>query len=240
MDQLEFEVPSSPPATRLSSPPHRLTTARTLHPFPPTLLPLLSQSLNSSPLDFSLFVTHPPAPFAPTAGSAWTKLGEASYSEVFTSVGEDGENLVIKIIPIAADQASSSGAGKGDDVELPFMSDAASVMREIEMSRMVGGDKFPVAGFVKFKGYVLLTDLQYTCDLVHSPDNRVRFAARLLCKARTRPPSSTSGTCSRPRKTLHVMIRYDQVSRRSDFWHRCDRELNPRPQTSSPRRRPTP
>ncbi|KAL8283760.1 hypothetical protein RQP46_005555 [Phenoliferia psychrophenolica] len=155
VDELESDEEYAPPSRSSApspSPPRRADPARTQHDFPPTLLPLLTQTLNSSPLDFTSFVAHPPAPFAATAGSAWTKLGEASYSEVFASVGEDGETLVIKIIPVSASRTQSDEVGASDVDELPFMSEAASVLRELEMGRMVGGDEFPVTGFVKFRG----------------------------------------------------------------------------------------
>lgn len=137
----------------LPSRPLPLAPLSTPHSFPETLRPLLSLTLSPTPFDFTSFVENPPAPFASGAGGTWRKIGEASFSEVFASVGEDGEELVIKIIPISAQDDGAAAGESGEEGDaLPFMSEWKSVMREIQVGELVGGDKKPMEGFVKFKG----------------------------------------------------------------------------------------
>lgn len=134
--------------------------ASSCHTFPSLLSPLLSSSSNtlSAPYDFSSFVRAPPAPFAAcsfASPATWRKIGEASYSEVFSSVGEDGEEMVIKVIPVAARElAKGEEVEDGLDEEMPYMSDWSSVTREIAVSGLVGGATAEegVSGFVGFRG----------------------------------------------------------------------------------------
>lgn len=134
------------------------TSSGTLFPtltqeiFPQSLLPLLSISGHpAAALDFTSFVRHPPSPFALAADvheASWDKIGEASYSEVFRSWGKNGEELVIKIIPI-----SDGTELAREDGELPYLSEYAAVMREIEVGKLLGGsDDNGNEGFVRFEG----------------------------------------------------------------------------------------
>ncbi|KAI5476367.1 serine/threonine protein kinase Haspin [Pseudohyphozyma bogoriensis] len=167
-------IPTRPPVSRqlerpASPPPVRQAPTRTKHTFPKALLPLLQSSLNpTAALDFTSFVTSPPSPFS--TGTEWTKIGEASYSEVFSSKGEDGDDLVIKIIPV------STGVELGDD--MPFASEHESVLREFEVSRLVGGKETGIEGFVGFKGAFIVQGA-YPSELLGQWD---------VFKAAQRPP----------------------------------------------------
>jgi hypothetical protein len=73
-------------------------------------------------------------------------------------MGEDGGEVVLKIIPI------SSGEIEGEEEEMPYMSEAAAVRREIEVSQLLGGENVETGeegmkGFVRFKGCVVLSFL---------------------------------------------------------------------------------
>lgn len=124
-------------------------------PFPTVLSPLLAATLAPDaprPFDFTSFVESPLAPFAvpSTAEAPWRKIGEASYSEVFSTSSVEGEEMVVKIIPIASIDAS----GDEGDADVPFSSDWQAVKREIEISHSLGGDdeQTRIEGFVRFKG----------------------------------------------------------------------------------------
>lgn len=141
-DELESEEAGDPlSAIRPSS-----------HGFPALLDPLLSATNQSHPLDFTSFISSPPSPFSPTtsisrAASRWTKIGEASYSEVF-----EREGIVVKIIPVAGKEVDELEGSAEEEAEVPYSSDWASVEREIEISKLVGGEEDAVEGFVEFKG----------------------------------------------------------------------------------------
>ena len=71
------------------------------------------------------------------------KLGEASYSEVFTLTNPDGTSTVLKIIPFTEDKenqkcSKDSGISNLDDI-----------LQEIRISRVMT----KVDGFAQFKGY---------------------------------------------------------------------------------------
>ncbi|GAA5985938.1 hypothetical protein JCM11641_004835 [Rhodosporidiobolus odoratus] len=134
------------------------------HPLPDSLLPLLPHLLHPQPLNFSSFVTNPPAPLAwfedEDARPEWRKVGEASYSEVFETMGEWGEEVVVKVIPIASSGSGNAGAEEEEDqdAELPFASEPDAVRREVEVSKLLGGGKEGegLEGFVRFKGAFLV------------------------------------------------------------------------------------
>ena len=145
-------APSSPPEP-LSS----ITPAPSLPtlPIPAQLLPILAKSTSPFLHDFSTFTTSPLPPFAPSP--TWKKLGEASYSEVFSVADSNGDAMVIKIIPIAL----GSPGGQEEEVDelredLPYSSECSAVLREIGISQGVG----EMEGFVNFRGSVLLSDSQ--------------------------------------------------------------------------------
>lgn len=75
-----------------------------------------------------------------------TKLGEASYSEVFT-IGEEDGAVVVKVVPLL----DSSVMGKGKpNVELPDCSEVADAVREIGITKRMS--QVPGGGFVDFLG----------------------------------------------------------------------------------------
>lgn len=146
-------------STSSSSIPSRRLPSPTSHPVPPQLAPLLPHLLSSTIYNFTSFVSSPLAPLASnTAANWWTKVGEASYSEVFATAaqsvrGGGGGTVVVKIIPIA-NPALSGKANEADEdeEELPFMSDWTAVQREIQTSRTLGGEATAVPGFVRYLG----------------------------------------------------------------------------------------
>lgn len=155
-DEEEVDQLTSPPATPPRLSPIVAAASPLLessHSFPTAFNPLLHTSLHPSPLDFTSFVTSPPHPFTSTASSTWRKIGEASYSEVFAADGDNGEEMVIKIIPICvAPVSSEEGEEESSEEDMPYMSDWEAVSREIEVSRLVGGEGQQLEGFVEFRG----------------------------------------------------------------------------------------
>jgi len=141
-------------------------------PFPSILSPLLASTLSPDapkPYDFTSFVSSPLSPFSTpsTAETPWTKIGEASYSEVFSTFSTvRGEEIVVKIIPVASKDSNmvndddedeietAEGRGRKDQEVTPDCSDWESVKREIEISKWLGGDdqERQVKGFVRFRG----------------------------------------------------------------------------------------
>lgn len=75
------------------------------------------------------------------------KVGEASYSEVF-SVGEGDGAVVVKVVPLLGNSGPSS-KGKAT-AELPDCSAVPDVVREIEITRRMS--LTPGGGFVEFLG----------------------------------------------------------------------------------------
>ncbi|GAA6035343.1 hypothetical protein JCM8097_008823 [Rhodosporidiobolus ruineniae] len=137
------------------------------HTLPSALTPLLPLLLSPTPLSFSSLLSAPPPPFAyfsdPAARPEWRKIGEASYSEVFETMGEEGEDVVVKIIPIASGSNGGEKEGTGEEEEeeeRPYMSEPDAVRREIEVSALLGGssdgEKGGLDGFVRFKGAFLV------------------------------------------------------------------------------------
>ncbi|GAA5866226.1 hypothetical protein JCM3774_004125 [Rhodotorula dairenensis] len=183
------------------STPRRLPSP-TAHPVAPQLSSLLPHLLSPTVYNFTSFVSAPPSPLASvstaarTAAAWWTKVGEASYSEVFATAAERNrdhthENLslrsaaadevvVVKVIPIAdpRNEAPASGAPTDDDNDddddddegLPFLSDWSAVEREIVTSRALGGPDGAVPGFVRFRGAFLVQG-SYPEELLASWDD---------------------------------------------------------------------
>ncbi|KAM0793107.1 hypothetical protein ACM66B_000587 [Microbotryomycetes sp. NB124-2] len=114
--------------------------------FEPALAPVLDLCTSSAVIDFAHFVSNPPLPFSSTEPVRWRKIGEASYSEVF-----EAQNTVVKIIPVASAPLASDST-----VELPYLSDADLIRREILVSSLCGGPTSRVDGFVRFKGAFLV------------------------------------------------------------------------------------
>ncbi|GAA5928734.1 hypothetical protein JCM1841_001039 [Sporobolomyces salmonicolor] len=154
----EEELASSSSEEELSSP--LALPALSALPFPRSLAPLLSLTLfptSPAPFAFTSFISSPPSPLLPSSCSSspvWRKIGEASYSEVFSTCSENGAEMVVKIIPIAPIEGETEGNGK----QMPYMSDWEAVRREIEVSRLLGaeGPEGGLRGFVRFKGAFLV------------------------------------------------------------------------------------
>lgn len=155
----EEDSPDSVRSTESTKPSRPLPTLSP-HPFPPVLSPLLQSTLSPTslkPYDFTSFVNCPLSPFSLLStdeDKPWRKVGEASYSEVFSTFDERGEEIVIKIIPIAStDPVQEQRVGE-EDLLLPDTSDWESVKREIEISDCLGGEtnEKKLNGFVKFRG----------------------------------------------------------------------------------------
>lgn len=140
-----------------------------VHPVPTELAPLLPHLLSPTIYNFTSFVSAPLAPLASVSTATrsasaawWTKIGEASYSEVFATAAEeeDGggrdEIVVVKVIPIADPRPPPRRRGGASTScgaeELPFLSDWSAIQREIVTSRALGGQDTAVPGFVRYKG----------------------------------------------------------------------------------------
>lgn len=156
----QFAPPPSPPKptanTSRTTSSQRKVPAQSRQAFPALLKPLLSVTSAGSPargaFDFTDFVRSPPAPLCPSAAAEWRKVGEASYSEVFSAPGAEGHELVVKIIPISPWAVGKAPKPSKTAEEVPFMSEWHSAEREVALSSLLGGDQDRVDGFVKFKG----------------------------------------------------------------------------------------
>ena len=101
---------------------------------PEYLIPLLNECAQSSPYEFSAFIeTFPFDPIVQSSGededTRFRKIGEASYSEVF-GIGD----VVLKIIPIRSEEESTHP----ETDEIPALSDAKDILKEIIVTREVG------------------------------------------------------------------------------------------------------
>ncbi|BGP21844.1 other/Haspin protein kinase [Rhodotorula toruloides] len=144
--------------------PRRLPSAST-HPAPTAIAPLLPLLLCPTIFSFTSFISSPPSPpFSSAPFPLWRKIGEASFSEVFVTDAGRGEDLVVKIIPVAPADPTMAKA----EEELPYVSDWEAVMREIEVSRALGGED-GLDGFVKFKGAFIVQG-SYPQELLASWD----------------------------------------------------------------------
>ncbi|GAA6013572.1 hypothetical protein JCM11491_002711 [Sporobolomyces phaffii] len=159
-------------------------------PFPVALEPLVASTSSPDapkPYDFTSFVACPPAPFSvpSTVDAPWRKVGEASYSEVFSTTSVDGHEIVVKIIPVAPPpDARRSETGTGG--ELPNASESEAVKREIEISRWLGADTDrAVDGFVRFKGAFLVQG-RYPSSLLCAWD-RFKVNQKPVCDDQIRP-----------------------------------------------------
>lgn len=159
LDDTDEPVPTDDDEVEILSPTIPISTpSLSILPFPSALSPLLKVTLSpdsTAPFDFTSFVSCPLCPFSvpSTVTNPWRKVGEASYSEVFSTVSTAGEEIVIKIIPIAS-PAQEDEEGREQVEELPFLSEWEAVKREIEISNLLGAEDGGVQGFVPFKGYI--------------------------------------------------------------------------------------
>ena len=76
-----------------------------------------------------------------------TKLGEATYSEVFTLRHRDGTTAVLKIIPFYQDE----------DLKDTSLSSLQDILQEIRISKAMA----KVEGFADFQGYPPLSSFSY-------------------------------------------------------------------------------
>ncbi|WVQ73312.1 hypothetical protein IAR50_002880 [Cryptococcus sp. DSM 104548] len=97
--------------------------------------------------NFTAFLRDSPL-LSSSANAVVTKVGEASYSEVFgisNSIADLEGPLVIKIIPLLSETGDVEG-----DTPMPDCSDPEDVLREIEVTKHMSN--VPGGGYVKFKG----------------------------------------------------------------------------------------
>ncbi|GAA5955282.1 hypothetical protein JCM3765_003270 [Sporobolomyces pararoseus] len=193
--------------------PSRPFPALSPHAFPSILSPLLRSTFSPAsvkPYDFSSFVTSPLSPFSlpSTEEKPWRKVGEASYSEVFSTFDEKGEEVVIKIIPIASINPTREQLGEED---MPDASDWKSVKREIEISECLGGEtsEKKLEGFVKFRGSFLVQG-SYPSSLLSSWD---------LFKAQQKPPCEDQIRPSKfPSTQMYALILLDHAGTDLESW----------------------
>ncbi|GAA5902216.1 hypothetical protein JCM5296_006630 [Sporobolomyces johnsonii] len=211
------ELASCSSEEELSS-PLALPALSTL-PFPPSLAPLLSLTLSptsTAPFAFTSFLSSPPSPLSPSSSSsspAWRKIGEASYSEVFSTRSAGGEEMVVKIIPIAPIDGGKQGERENDGEEMPYMSEWEAVGREIEVSRLLGGEKSEggLRGFVRFKGAFLVQGA-YPAPLVSAWDTfRSSRRSSLASDEQIRP------SCF-PDEQLYALILLEHAGEDLESW----------------------
>lgn len=166
---------------------------------------LLAACRQADPIPFDDFLRSPallPASAAAPARSLprFTKVGEATYSEVFSVQprargGKKGpaadHQVVMKVIPLVDGGFDVSLHEDDDDEYVPEYSIPEDVAREINMGRLVGG----LDGFLALNECVDLPPppLEHRAD---SP-SRSPLAAPSSFRAATRTRSSTSGTRTR-------------------------------------------
>ena len=134
-------TPSTPTETDLSLDLAQLDLSDTTEiddsasPQPEYLVPLLNECAQISPYEFSAFIDT--FPFDPIVQSPvededpkFRKIGEASYSEVF-GIGD----VVLKIIPVRPEE----GSIHPETAEIPAPSDAKDVLKEMIVTREIGG-----------------------------------------------------------------------------------------------------
>jgi len=107
--------------------------------------------------DFSAFVSSPAVislldPASQDSGPSFTKIGEASYSEVYSMGVQKGKNIVIKVIPLVdhGEEIAVSADGK----DLPDTSHSRDVLRELEITKRMGDGEGATSRFVNFLGLV--------------------------------------------------------------------------------------
>ncbi|GAA6060382.1 hypothetical protein JCM10212_004635 [Sporobolomyces blumeae] len=181
-------------------------------PFPSALKPLLALTFAADcpkPFDFASFVESPPPPFANSRDKAatWRKVGEASYSEVFSTGSQDGCDIVVKIIPISPLEPSKiADTDEGED--MPFTSDWHAVKREIEVSRLVGGSD-GLEGFVRYRGAFLVQG-RYPRSLLDSWDAFKR-SQKPPCDDQIRP------SCL-PASQMYALVLLDHAGQDLETW----------------------
>jgi len=210
LDDTDEPVPTDDDEVEILSPTIPISTpSLSIVPFPSALSPLLKVTLSpdsTAPFDFTSFVSCPLCPFSvpSTVTNPWRKVGEASYSEVFSTVSTAGEEIVIKIIPIAS-PAQEDEEGREQVEELPFLSEWEAVKREIEISNLLGAENGGVQGFVPFKGYIPV----YPSSRSSVTHNTIHTTVLTSCKVPIQLHFSPLGTTSKLLRSRLATIRSD-------------------------------
>jgi hypothetical protein len=150
-DRVKAQAPQSRKSV-LPTPPPEVEAAS-----PAPLSDLLNICSLSSPVPFSAIFTKGdflaclPGRLKSGSKPLIRKIGEASYSEVFSirASPEDTE-VVVKIIPLLDGDAREEPASDDEAEEFPDCSDITEVMREIISTRHMG--RVPGGGFIDFLG----------------------------------------------------------------------------------------
>jgi hypothetical protein len=105
--------------------------------------------------DFSAFISSPAVislldPETQASGPTFKKIGEASYSEVYSMGIQKGKSIVIKVIPLVGHE--DEVAVRVDGKELPDTSYARDVLKELEITQRMGGGEGATSRFVNFLG----------------------------------------------------------------------------------------
>ena len=107
--------------------------------------------------DFSAFVASPAVislldPESQDSGPSFKKIGEASYSEVYSMGVQKGKKIVIKVIPLVGHGEEIAVSADGKD--LPDTSHSRDVLRELEITKRMGDGEGATSRFVNFLGSV--------------------------------------------------------------------------------------
>jgi hypothetical protein len=116
---------------------------------------LVAASTSTQVHDFSTFISSPAVMslLDPDSGSnsssssALRKIGEASYSEVFSMGIVGGKKIVIKVIPLVNHET-----GDVASEDIPDTSYPRDVLRELEITQRMGEGEGPASHFVKYLG----------------------------------------------------------------------------------------
>jgi hypothetical protein len=116
---------------------------------------LVAASTSTQVQDFSTFVSSqavlslldPTSDSSSSSSSALRKIGEASYSEVFSMGIVGGNKIVIKVIPLVNHET-----GDVASEDIPDTSYPRDVLRELEITQRMGEGEGPTSHFVKYLG----------------------------------------------------------------------------------------
>lgn len=229
--------PEAPPASaKIADDFANLSLSSSLSP----LDELLRACRQSAPISFDTFFSSPtllpPAPAGSRGSTAprFSKVGEATYSEVF-SVQQGGrgkklsisnftdQTVVMKVVPLVVEGLDVSLHEDDDEEYEPEYSRPEDVAREINMGRLVGG----LDGFLALKECVLLSlALRSICTQLMVRDVGllpVPSSSRVATPMR----SSTSGTTTRrptpPSRATLVQVRFVPILHQPCLKLRTDR-----------------
>ena len=134
------ELQLSPSKTAIS-----LSSSTSTSPSPLEALLRAASSQETHDFDYFLTSSHLLDLLPSRAQPSLSKIGEASYSEVF-SVQRGKQELVLKVVPLLPVRQR-----EGTD-EVPDCSSPEDVLREVEITKTLAG--LPSGGFVDIKGCV--------------------------------------------------------------------------------------